>query len=111
MCGSSVQWGFLERLRGWGLWICDPLGGRKADPRGPPSFPTAPSLVWLHLLGHEGSASYPGVASLWEEQLRTVQHIHEHGELGLHHGAELLLQGGHDVLRQTQSGHMSAFQT
>lgn len=53
-----------------------------------------------HLLGHESTASDPCITPLREQQLWTVQHINQHWELGLHHWAELLLQGGHYILQK-----------
>jgi len=51
-----------------------------------------------HLLGHESTASYSGIAPLRKKKFWTVQHINQHREFSLHHGSELLLQGGHYIL-------------
>ncbi len=47
-----------------------------------------------------------------EEQLGSVQHVDEHGQLGLHERLQLVLQQRHDVLRsqrKTRSHHTYGF--
>lgn len=53
------------------------------------------------LLANEAStlALLAGVGVLREEQLRPVQHVHQHRQLGLDQRAQAVLQGRHDVLR------------
>lgn len=52
-----------------------------------------------HLLGHESTTSYSCITPLREQEFWTVQHVNQHWEFSLHHRAELLLQGGHYILR------------
>ena len=56
-------------------------------------------LGCTHLLRHESAASYSRIASLGKQQFWAIQHINQHWEFSLHHRAELLLQGGHYILR------------
>lgn len=63
------------------------------------SFPKKQiGLSLHHLLGHESTTSYSGIAPFRKKQLWTMQHINQHWEFSLHHGSELLLQGGHYIL-------------
>lgn len=83
----------------WTVLMCQQSKTQQRS-RSPQSGYTGRATDHTHLLGHESPTSDPGVAPLREQQLRTVQHIHQHGEFSLHHWAELLLQGGHYILRK-----------
>ena len=46
----------------------------------------------------------PGVRALWEEQLRSVEDVHQDRQLGLHEGLEVVLQHRDNVLESLDNG-------
>lgn len=57
-------------------------------------------LFLCHLLGQESTTSYSCITPLGKEKFRAMQYINQHWEFSLHHGGELLFQGGYYILNK-----------